>query len=150
MIEILHGMSSKSTALQQEWVHCQEENLGFNNANKQPRVQQPMPSVSSDAIAAQVERKVLAHIQATKPDQDAEMQDAAQLWELKGRMSKLEAVVEQHHKQQQTHNVTVAGQIGQIQQQVEHQANQLQSHFDHKLQEQLQHIEALLTRTTKE
>lgn len=52
---------------------------------------------------------------------------------------------EQHHQQVQ-HNAEVADQIGQIHAKVDSQASTLQQQLDHKMEEQLAHIEKLLTR----
>ena len=65
--------------------------------------------------------------------------------ELESRLEALESAVSRNHQEQQMQHGQVTCQLGKVQQQVESQASLMQHHFDQKMQEQLQQIEALFS-----
>lgn len=119
----------------------------------------PRPSPSADISADQLESlvvKVSQRIQPTKPiiagqeSADAAMGSDDRVGHLEDRLSHLEEVMyEQHAKQTQVTN-DLASQIGTVQQQVDRQTQAIHSHIDSKMQEQLTHIERLLSKRRAE
>lgn len=59
-------------------------------------------------------------------------------------MTTMEQNMQAAQAYQQQHNSEVAQQMGQIQHQVDQQSVTLRNHLDHKMSEQLAHIERLL------
>ena len=117
-------------------------------SSKAARLSAPSSAEQSDVIAAQVEKKLLTTLNARIGEistGDVSMQDDSRVNLLETRMSKLEQVVQSNHDQQTKHNLVVANQITEVQQRVDQQSTNLQEHFDRKLDEQLSHIEKLLT-----
>ena len=64
---------------------------------------------------------------------------------IEDRLSALESNSQLHQAHQQAQHRDVADQISQIQHQVDSQGTELQQHLDHKMEEQLFHIERLLS-----
>ena len=110
------------------------------------KVQKPtLPNM--DAVASAIERKVLEKVTPqlqSKLSEDSEMADVSKIGELESRLSKLEKDVKTQHQHQAKHNTDIKQQVNQVQQQVERQGQDIQKHFDVKLQEQLAQIESLL------
>ena len=64
---------------------------------------------------------------------------------IEDRLSALESNLQLHQAHQQAQHRDVADQISQIQHQVDTQGTAWQQHLDHKMEEQLSHIERLLS-----
>ena len=69
---------------------------------------------------------------------------------LEDRMNVLEQTLQDQHAQQTLITTDLAGQIGHVQQQVDRQTQAIHSHIDSKMQEQLTHIERLLSKRRAE
>ena len=74
------------------------------------------------------------------------MANEERLRDVEYRLQQLKNTLQTQHHQQQTHNA-VAGQITQIQAQVDQQSITMKEHLDTKMNEQLAHIERLLIGT---
>jgi len=83
-------------------------------------------------------------------DGDTPMANEERLRDVEYRLQQLENTLQTQHHQQQTHNAEVAGQITQIQAQVDQQSITMKEHLDTKMNEQLAHIERLLIGTRTE
>ena len=69
---------------------------------------------------------------------------------LEDRMNLLEQTIQDQHAQQTIITTDLAGQIGNVQQQVDRQTQAIHSHIDSKMQEQLTRIERLLSKRRAE
>jgi uncharacterized coiled-coil protein SlyX len=70
--------------------------------------------------------------------------------QLEERLTHLEEVMYDQHSKQAQVTAELANQIGSVQQQVERQTQAIHSHIDSKMQEQLTHIERLLSKRRAE
>eukprot|EP00438_Fugacium_kawagutii_P001429 Skav205000 [mRNA] locus=scaffold3521:51641:56874:- [translate_table: standard] len=128
----------------------------YERTNKQPRLSTPSSAsrpqqvaVNVEAIAAQVEEKVIANLAKSQPPKEPQsddelMADDPRVQALESRLNQLELTVQQQHTAQAAHNQAIARQVDQVQQQVDHQAEAMRSHLDQRMNEQLGHIEQLL------
>lgn len=124
-------------------------------ANRQTK---PLSVSQIASIEANIEKKVLATIQTGQGNDDTVMAPV-----IDGRVDHLEKQVKQLHDtvgkmqqnmqsfqtQQVQHNTQVVNEIGGVKQQVEHQNNTLRSMLDSKLEDQMNRIEALLSKKAK-
>ena len=108
----------------------------------------PVETKNLDAMATQIEQKVLAKVSQMMPahGDDSDMHDSTKVQHMETRLGRLEQEVANHHKQQMSRNVEVDSQFQQIRSQVEAHGVSIQSHVDKKFQEQLAQIEGLLLR----
>ena len=111
---------------------------------KQPKTD-GMRQVDLDAIASKVAMKM----QDQKPqhvhmDEDDTPMADSRFTGLEDRITALEHNLQVQQASQQAHHKDVAEQIMTIQRQVDSQGSALQQHLDHKMDEQLAHIERLL------
>ena len=101
-----------------------------------------------EVMATSIEKRIMNSLQPkldTLTMPDAVMQDDGRVQALEDRMSQLELTVAANHSSQQQHNTEVAVQLTTMKQAVDAQGQSLQSHFDRKLEEQLSHIERILS-----
>ena len=111
------------------------------------------------AIETSVQRKVLETLQHNRSaDEDTEMKDTndqrvqqlqTQVQKLTDNMASLSSSMNSFHNQQQHVNTQLSTQIGTIKNQVEKQHVSMQSMLDTKMEEQMNRIEALLTKRAK-
>ena len=80
---------------------------------------------------------------------DTPMGGTDRIQDLEARMTSLEDAMQQQHNQQHLHNQEVAGHINKIQVQMDSQATTIQNHLDAKMNEQLAHIERLLSKKSR-
>ena len=140
--------SSHSVSAGDPWESRGQDPWASWQPNKQAK-QASVPSVDhAEVLAASVEKRVMKTVQtqlSKLSPADTNMQDDAKVHALEDRIARLELTVGQNHQQQQQHNAEVATQLTQMQKTVDAQGASLQSHFDRKLEEQLSHIERLLS-----
>eukprot|EP00438_Fugacium_kawagutii_P020621 Skav221402 [mRNA] locus=scaffold1352:61794:66652:+ [translate_table: standard] len=101
---------------------------------------------------AQVEQRLKVHvqeqIQAMKSD-DKEMGDDDRITALEHKVNTMEQVIQANAQTQQRQATEMAGQIQQLNHKVDSQTTHIQQHMDSKLKEQLESIEALLSKSRK-
>ncbi len=126
-----------------------------------PRPNQTNRAISVSQIAAietNVQKKVLETLQHKTPDEDAVMSDTAeqrvqhlesQVKQLTDNMTNLSSSMSSFHAQQQQVNTQLSTQIGSIKSQVDKQHVSMQTLLDTKMEEQMNRIEALLTKRAK-
>ncbi len=128
--------------------------------SKQPSQSRSISVSQIAAIETNVQRKVLETLQNNKPldDDDAEMKDTtdqrvhqleSQVQKLTDNMASLNSSMSSFHNQQQHVNSQLNTQIGTIKNQVEKQHVSMQAMLDTKMEEQMNRIEALLTKRAK-
>eukprot|EP00435_Cladocopium_sp_Y103_P059987 s507_g21.t1 len=83
-------------------------------------------------------------------DGDTPMSSDHRIQDIEHRMQHLEETVQSHQAQQQIHNQEVSQQIAKVQTQVDAQSVTLQTHLDAKMDEQLAHIERLLSKRARQ
>ena len=112
------------------------------------------PSASTDAIAKQVEQRVMAKLESfkSKMDDDAQMSamEDTRISDLEAKVLHIEHQVQKNQITQEQNHLEVTGHVAQLQTQVESQSSQIQRHMDQRMQEQLDHIERLLRKRSGE
>ena len=111
-----------------------------------------IPQAQLDSIVTQVTQR----LQPTRPlvasidSGDTTMGSDDRVQALEDRINVLEQTLQDQHAQQTLITTDLAGQIGHVQQQVDRQTQAIHSHIDSKMQEQLTHIERLLSKRRAE
>eukprot|EP00438_Fugacium_kawagutii_P028666 Skav214044 [mRNA] locus=scaffold2017:251199:256145:+ [translate_table: standard] len=119
---------------------------------KQARAASSAPAVAPAElarIAAQIEQKVTQNLTKADGSEDELMADSSRVTELETRLSRLEVQVQTNHEASQMQARELAGQITNVQQQVESQSTLFTQHVDNKLAEQLSHIERILEKRAR-
>lgn len=97
------------------------------------------------AMEAKIEERVTERLTTqlqSKGDEDDEMTgEGHRIKELENRLTQIESTMHEQHQAQLVQNQTMTKQI----QHVQSQSEGLRQHFDQKMDEQLSHIEMLLT-----
>ena len=111
-----------------------------------------IPQAQLDSIVTQVSQRLqpTRPILASSENGDAAMGSEDRVSALEDRMNLLEQTIQDQHAQQTIITTDLAGQIGNVQQQVDRQTQAIHSHIDSKMQEQLTHIERLLSKRRAE
>ena len=147
-IAALRASSAAATKTGDPWeVKGQDPWAGWQ-PSKQARHTGSASADQVEVLSTSIEKKVLQSLQHkldSRTDGDAVMHDDEKVQALEKRMTQLEMTVTSHHQTQQKHNSAVADQLSSMQQTVDQQGASLQDHFDRKLEEQLSHIERLLS-----
>ena len=110
-----------------------------------------LPPDQLESVVAKVNQrlqptKIVAELDAGDAPMDAD--DLFGM--LEERLSHLEEVMYDQHSKQTQVTAELANQLGSVQQQVERQTEAIHSHIDSKMQEQLTHIERLLSKRRAE
>ena len=113
---------------------------------------QEIPPAQLESIVSQVSKRLLPArpLVATADSPDAAMGADDRVVALEDRMSMIEQTMQDQHKLQTQVTNDLAGQIGHVQQQVDRQTQAIHSHIDSKMQEQLTHVERLLSKRRAE
>lgn len=106
-----------------------------------PVTQSSLSTPQLAALEASLERKIMNSLQAKMPDGDASMEPSA----LEDRVQHLEKQL----SQVQVSQTGLENRVGQIQTQIEHQGIMFGQALDHKLAEQMDKIESLLTKRSR-
>ena len=128
----------------------------YEGPKKVSRTGQPtsIPPEQLESIVAKVSQRLQpTRLVAALDVGDTSMEADDRVGQLEERLSHLEEVMyDQHSKHSKQAQVTteLANQIGSVQQQVERQTQAIHSHIDSKMQEQLTHIERLLSKRRAE
>ena len=105
-----------------------------------------------DIVASQIEAKVIKAIEAKLPtvaqpaDVALSSAEDARIQNMEERMTKLEATVHSNHAKHEQQHIEVKSSVQSLQHQVSSQGQELQKHFDQRMQEQLGQIELLIAR----
>lgn len=122
-----------------------------SKGNKQAKLnngQADRQQIDVDFIAQQVERRVSAAMEAKTnavSSDDVTMEYDNRIQDLEERLTSLASTVSANHQSNTQQSQELANRIHQVQSQVEQQGQSLQTYVDKKFQEQLGHIEQLLT-----
>ena len=116
-----------------------------------------LSAIQIAAMEANIEKKLIASI-GTNQGEDAAMTSAVdgrvdhlekQVQQLQDTVGKIQHNTQAFQAQQSQHNTQVVNEISGVKQQVEHQNNSIRSMLDAKLEDQMNRIEALLSKKAK-
>ena len=111
-----------------------------------------IPPAQIESIVSQVSQRLQPNrpLVASLEGGDMNMGSDDRVAALEDRMTLLEHTMQEQHAQQSKVTNELAGQISGVQQQVDRQTQAIHSHIDSKMQEQLTHIERLLSKRRAE
>lgn len=136
------------------WTRYQNTTKHQKTSSDSSSSKQQVHTLNVGAIASQIEERVMdqvsKQIAARQPNSDDEMLPATavgdpKVAELEQRLNQLEVQVQQNAVTQAAQNQAIASKVDGIQNKVDAQSENLRTHMDQRMAEQLAHIEALLT-----
>eukprot|EP00438_Fugacium_kawagutii_P035283 Skav234847 [mRNA] locus=scaffold1355:118365:122921:+ [translate_table: standard] len=119
---------------------------GYSQPAKHQKLSPALSADQVQAIASQVEQKVLSNVHPKEAEMEVDSQRVELLEE---RLTQVEQKMQANFTQQSIHNQEVANRINHVQNQVEQQGLTMRQHFDQRLTEQLQQIESIINKQRK-